>query len=119
MIIGEEVAAREKPPNPPLVPPLAVDWRERPESDSREPANIYLELMPLRLHCELLLARLRLDLGDLEIANRLLKEAEARMARCVNLLPWLYVQFCVLKLQWRRLDLRNRNVSMTPMPDDP
>merc|ERR1719195_2497810 len=25
------------------------------------------------------------------------------MGLCVHLLPWLYVKFCVLKLQWRRL----------------
>jgi len=86
-----------------LFPPLQAKPKKRPISDARESVNIYTELMPLRLHCELRLARCKLDIGDLSAAEILLRQSECRLSRCVFLLPWLYVQFCILKLQWRRL----------------
>jgi hypothetical protein len=100
----------------PLLPGLSRVFRPGPESDSRHLPNIYLETMPLRCHCELLLAAIRLDLGDLEIGRRLLQEAEARMARCVHFMPYLYVQFCCLKLKWRRLDLKTRRIALAMAP---
>eukprot|EP00435_Cladocopium_sp_Y103_P066127 s401_g28.t1 len=68
--------------------------------------NIYLELMPLRLHCQLTLAALRLDLGLIDEACQLLQDAELCMTRCVHLVPWQHVQFCLLKLRWRKLKYR-------------
>lgn len=115
----------------PLLPPLARKLREKTESDSREHPNIYMELMPLLCQYELILVRLRLDLGDIEVEDpfrvasrvgnltvvrRILEDTEARMARCVHLLPWLYVQFCMLKLVWRRLDLKVGETSRTAPP---
>jgi len=92
--------------SPSILPLQQPEPRPRPQSDSRPPSNIYLEDMPLRLHLDLVLAKVRLDLGDLQVVQSILKEAEARMLRCVNLLPWLYVEFCRLKLRWRRLDMQ-------------
>jgi len=103
---------------PPLLPPPKGSFRDQVESDSREPPNLYLEVMPLRCHCELMLAKLRLNLGDLDQTRRLLQEAEARIARCVHFPPWLFVQFCILKCQWRRLDLRTRGGYATALPAD-
>eukprot|EP00931_Biecheleriopsis_adriatica_P060541 TRINITY_DN36370_c0_g1_i1.p1 TRINITY_DN36370_c0_g1~~TRINITY_DN36370_c0_g1_i1.p1 ORF type:complete len:3594 (+),score=919.56 TRINITY_DN36370_c0_g1_i1:56-10837(+) len=100
---GLESEALKRPPDEPLLPPLKNGFRDRPQSDSRESQNVYLELMPLRLHCELTLVSLRLELGEMDEAQRLLKDAEARMARCVFLKPWQYIQFADLKLRWRRL----------------
>eukprot|EP00434_Breviolum_minutum_P031101 symbB.v1.2.027504.t3/scaffold2829.1/size69361/2 len=68
--------------------------------------NIYLELMPLRLHCQLTLAQLRLDLGAIDEACKLLQDAELCMTRCVQKVPWQHVQFSLLKLRWRRLKYR-------------
>jgi hypothetical protein len=100
----DSAGAEEEPPKPaPLLQGLHTVWRNRPSSDSREPPNLYLELMPLRLHCALRLAGLRMMLGDFAATDALLREAEARMTFCVYLFPWLYVEFCAMKLQWRRL----------------
>jgi len=94
---------------PVLEPPsLRIGLKQRPSrqlppSDSRVPPSIYMEMMPLRLHCDLWLSELHLANGDLLAACHLLRDAEERMGLCVHLLPWLYVKFCVLKLQWRRL----------------
>ncbi|CAK9077868.1 unnamed protein product [Durusdinium trenchii] len=68
--------------------------------------NIYLELMPLRLHCQLTLAALRMDMGAVDEAGQLLQDAELCMTRCVEKVPWQHVQFCMLKLRWRRLKYR-------------
>jgi len=100
--IGEP-GSRERPPLKTLPPRDSSCLREQATSDSREPPNMYSDLMPLRLHCGLRLASLQLRLGELDAAGELLREAEVRLTRCANLLPWLFVQFCVLKLQWRRL----------------
>ncbi|CAE8603816.1 unnamed protein product [Polarella glacialis] len=104
--LKSETEDMQQTPEAPLLPSLKPSLRKLVQSDSREPPNCYLELMPLRLHCELQLATLRLALGDMDEAGRLLMEAEARIARCVYLLPWLYVKFCTLKLQFRRLTYR-------------
>eukprot|EP00929_Paragymnodinium_shiwhaense_P031007 TRINITY_DN17469_c0_g2_i1.p1 TRINITY_DN17469_c0_g2~~TRINITY_DN17469_c0_g2_i1.p1 ORF type:complete len:3828 (-),score=1166.38 TRINITY_DN17469_c0_g2_i1:164-11647(-) len=96
-------ADSEQPAQLPLLPALKPAFREQVVQDGRDRPNVYLELMPLRLHCELHLARLKMDLNELEEAQKLLLEAEPRLSRCVHVLPWLYVQFCVLKLRLRRL----------------
>ncbi|CAE7214873.1 obg [Symbiodinium natans] len=101
---GEE--AFKPPADPPLLPEIKARFRELSHNDSREPPNIYLQLMPLRLHCQLELASLRLDLGEMEEAFQLLQDAELCMTRCVYLVPWNYVQFCKLKLRWRKLTYR-------------
>jgi hypothetical protein len=93
-----------------LLPPSGNRFCEKSLSDCRQNPNLYMQLAPSRLHCELILARLLLDhgfeLGDskyLDRAETVLQEAELRMAYCVHLLPWLYVEFCRLKLRWRRM----------------
>lgn len=101
------------------LPPWKCVFRQRLESDSREPPNIYLELMPLRFHCELILARVQIELGRLELAGRLLQEAEVRMARCVHLVPWFYVQFCILKLKWWRLQMPQAGKIASPDKQEP
>jgi len=101
---GEE--AFKPPPDPPLLPEMKPRFRELSHNDSREPPNIYLQLMPLRLHCQLVLASLRLELGEMQEAFQLLQDAELCMTRCVYLVPWNYVQFCKLKLRWRKLTYR-------------
>lgn len=111
--IGTSEPAGEKTKLP-LLPALHSGFRDRHESDAREPPNIYFELMPLGFHLEIFLAKLRLEIGDIDVARALLQEAEARMTRCVYLLPWLYVQFCVVKLHWRRLYLRTAQASAEP-----
>jgi len=103
---GEDGSGSEafKPlPDPPLLPKPKASFCKLSHNDSRELPSIYLELMPLRLHCQLELAALRLNLGLIDEACELLQEAELSMTRCVHLLPWQYVQFCLLKLRWRRL----------------
>eukprot|EP00913_Durusdinium_trenchii_P032684 g30593.t1 len=62
--------------------------------------------MPLRLHCQLTLAALRMDMGAVDEAGQLLQDAELCMTRCVEKVPWQHVQFCMLKLRWRRLKYR-------------
>eukprot|EP00933_Yihiella_yeosuensis_P080530 TRINITY_DN93977_c0_g1_i1.p1 TRINITY_DN93977_c0_g1~~TRINITY_DN93977_c0_g1_i1.p1 ORF type:complete len:815 (-),score=177.41 TRINITY_DN93977_c0_g1_i1:129-2432(-) len=108
-----------KPADAPLLPKANPNFRDQVQSDSRAPPNTYLELMPLRLHCELILIALRLELGEMDEAERLLKEAERRMARCVHLLPWLHVQFCMLKLRWRRLSYKLGLAIKSAPPDAP
>ena len=115
--IGEAHVVEQ--PDYKLLAPLKPEFSERLASDCREPPNIYLELMPLRLHCELRLARLRLDLGGMEEALRLLRDAETRISRCVHVLPWLYVQLSTQKLQWRRLHHRHGLMKPTPSADMP
>lgn len=100
---GQE--AFKAPADPPLMPGGA-SFRSLSNSDARQLPNIYLELMPLRLHCQLTLAALRLDLGLIDEACQLLQEAELCMTRCVHLVPWQHVQFCLLKLRWRKLKYR-------------
>jgi len=102
-----------------LLPKAWAGFVERPVSDAREPPNIYLELMPLRLHCELRLVRLKLDVGSMQEAEEILREAESRLSRCVFLLPWLYVQFCIMKFQWRRLTYQLGFARESPPPDAP
>eukprot|EP00927_Polykrikos_kofoidii_P046298 TRINITY_DN40521_c0_g4_i1.p1 TRINITY_DN40521_c0_g4~~TRINITY_DN40521_c0_g4_i1.p1 ORF type:complete len:2318 (+),score=451.91 TRINITY_DN40521_c0_g4_i1:703-6954(+) len=102
-----------------LLPPLVPTFRERPVSDARAQPNVYSELMPLRLHCELVLARLRLEMGELDDAFELLQNAETRLTRCVFLLPWLYVEFCVLKLRLRRLTIETGQPRVSPSLEAP
>jgi hypothetical protein len=97
------------PPSPIL--PSGSRFCDKSLSDSRQNPNLYMQLAPLRLHCELIKARLLLDHGSvleegsssLESAEAVLREAELRLAHCVHLLPWLYVEFSKLKLRWRRM----------------
>jgi len=101
---GQE--AFKPPPDPPILPELKASFRKLSQSDGRQLPNIYLELMPLRLHCQLTLAQLRLDLGAIDEACKLLQDAELCMTRCVQKVPWQHVQFSLLKLRWRRLKYR-------------
>eukprot|EP00930_Biecheleria_cincta_P076561 TRINITY_DN6376_c0_g4_i1.p1 TRINITY_DN6376_c0_g4~~TRINITY_DN6376_c0_g4_i1.p1 ORF type:complete len:3084 (-),score=609.55 TRINITY_DN6376_c0_g4_i1:253-8580(-) len=116
---GNGTEALKPPEQPSLLPPTKPKFADRQQSDSREPPNVFLELMPLRLHCELQLAGLRLELGELDKALPLLQDAEARMARCVHLLPWQYVQLCSLKLKWRRLTYTLGLAKVAASPDAP
>ncbi|CAE7632541.1 Mpped1 [Symbiodinium pilosum] len=63
---GEE--AFKPPPDPPLLPEIKPRFRELSHNDSRELPNVYLQLMPLRLHCQLALADLQLELGEMQEA---------------------------------------------------
>jgi len=123
--IGESDAVPEYPQLP-FLPPLRRKLCQMTDSDSRDPPSVYFELLPIRCNYELLLIKLCLDIGnfsearrflshtkedvnaldDYEVCRRLLKEAETRTARCLHLMPWLHVQLSLLKLRWRRLDLR-------------
>jgi len=116
---GNGSEALKPPEQPSLLPPINPKFAEREQSDSREPPNVYFELMPLRLHCELQLAALRLELGELDKALPLLQDAEARMARCVHVLPWQYVQLSSLKLKWRRLTYTLGLAKVSASPDAP
>lgn len=116
---GNGSEALKPPEQPSLLPPMKPKFADREQSDSREPPNVYLELMPLRLHCELQLAGLRLELGELDKTLPLLQDAEARMARCVHLLPWQYVQLSSLKLKWRRLTYTLGLAKVSASPDAP
>jgi len=58
----------------PFLPPLRRNLRTRPDSDSREPPNIYLELVPMRCTYMIALINFCLELGDFSKARRLLKE---------------------------------------------
>eukprot|EP00928_Gymnodinium_smaydae_P013443 TRINITY_DN14900_c0_g2_i2.p1 TRINITY_DN14900_c0_g2~~TRINITY_DN14900_c0_g2_i2.p1 ORF type:complete len:3483 (-),score=804.97 TRINITY_DN14900_c0_g2_i2:72-9770(-) len=102
-----------------ILPRVAERFRDRPVSDTRPKPNVYLTLAPLRLRCELILARLLLDMGNVDEAEVLMKESELRMARSVMLLPWLHVEFAVLKLRWRRLCLETGKNKVSVPTDAP
>jgi hypothetical protein len=72
-------------------------------SDTRCAPNVYSARRSLLLHFQLLVARLRLSLGELLNAKELLQSAELRIHQCLHVLPSLHVELCVLKLRWRRL----------------
>jgi hypothetical protein len=72
-------------------------------SDTRSSPNVYFSQRPLLLHFQLLVARLRLQLGELASAKELLQSAELRIHQCLHVLPSMHVELGILKLRWRRL----------------